>query len=105
MRQKLVFIAALIHDPEVIIIDEPMVGLDPQSARLVKNILKTETKNGKTVFLSTHTLSVAEELADRIGIIKEGELLFKGTLEQLRQRTSARGNLEDLFLELTGDNS
>jgi len=103
MRQKLVFTAALIHNPEVIIIDEPMVGLDPQSARLVKNLLKNEAKNGKTVFLSTHTLSIAEELADRIGIIKEGQLIFDGTLTQLRSQTTAQGNLEDLFLKLTGD--
>lgn len=104
MRQKLVISSALMHDPKVIVIDEPMVGLDPQSARLVKSIFRQQTRNhGTTIFLSTHTLSVAEEVADRIGIIHHGELLFVGTKEQLREQLHKDGNLEDLFLELTSD--
>lgn len=101
MRQKLVISASLMHDPEIIIVDEPMVGLDPQSSRIVKDLFKQQTAKGRTVFLSTHTLSVAEELADRIGIIQKGNLLFLGTLEQLRARQHSDAHLEDLFLELT----
>jgi ABC-2 type transport system ATP-binding protein len=101
MRQKLVISASLMHDPEIIIVDEPMVGLDPQSSRLVKTLFKEQTARGRTVFLSTHTLSVAEELADRIGIIQRGNLLFLGTLEELRARQHRDAHLEDLFLELT----
>lgn len=102
MRQKLVISASLMHDPEIIIVDEPMVGLDPQSARIVKNLFTSEARRGKTVFLSTHTLSVAEELADRIGIINKGNLIFLGTLQELRQQQqSGNAGLEDLFLQLT----
>jgi ABC-2 type transport system ATP-binding protein len=101
MRQKLVISASLMHDPEVIIIDEPMVGLDPQSARTVKNLLRAKANEGRTVFLSTHVLSVAEELADRIGIIKQGHLIFLGSLAELRGQYNRDARLEDLFLELT----
>ena len=101
MRQKLVFSASLMHDPDVIIIDEPMVGLDPRSVRLVKRLLKDCTRNGKTVFLSTHTLSIAEELADRIGIISKGKLVFLGDIDGLRDQLSQSGTLEELFLQLT----
>jgi ABC-2 type transport system ATP-binding protein len=104
MRQKLVFAAALLHDPQIYVIDEPMVGLDPSSARLVKDVLREECLRGKTVFLSTHTLPVAEELADRIGIIHRGQLLACGTMEELR-RTAAmdRSRLEEVFLTLTSE--
>jgi ABC-2 type transport system ATP-binding protein len=101
MRQKLVFSISLMHSPSIIIIDEPMVGLDPQSARIVKNLLLERTRNGATVFLSTHTLSLAEELADRIGIINRGELIFIGTLGEMKQAAKRDGKLEDLFLDLT----
>jgi ABC-2 type transport system ATP-binding protein len=101
MRQKLVFAAQLMHDPSALIVDEPMVGLDPQSARTIKKLLREQTREGKTVFLSTHTLSVAEELADRIGVIHRGRMLFLGTIAELRARLSVDGNLEDLFLLLT----
>lgn len=104
MRQKLVISASLMHDPEVIIVDEPMVGLDPQSTRIVKNMLKEKASEGCAVFLSTHVLSVAEELADRIGIIHRGNLIFLGTLEELRVRQNSDAGLEDLFLELTEEN-
>jgi len=103
MRQKLAFSGALLHEPDVYVIDEPMVGLDPAGARLVKDILKEETAKGRTVFLSTHTLSVAEELADRIGIIHKGKLTALGSLDELRrQARAAQLGLEQLFLRLTG---
>ncbi len=100
-RQRLVIAAALLHQPEVIIIDEPMVGLDPRSARVVKNVLKQRSRNGVTVFLSTHTLQVAEELADRIGILNHGKLIAVGTMAELRQASGVDGALEDAFLTLT----
>ncbi len=103
MRQKLVFAAALMHEPEVLIVDEPMVGLDPQSARTIKRLLREEAEAGRTVFLSTHTLSVAEEVAHRIGVIHHGRLRFLGTIEELRRRLAVDGNLEDLFLRLTSE--
>lgn len=103
MRQKVVFCAALLHDPEVLVIDEPMVGLDPQSVRLVKDLLKIYSARGTTVFVSTHTLSVAEELGDRLGIINKGQLIAVGTLDELRKKAVSEGeNLESLFLKLTG---
>jgi ABC-2 type transport system ATP-binding protein len=103
MRQKLVISAALMHEPKVLMVDEPLVGLDPQSSRLVKNLFRQITENGATVFLSTHTLSLAEETARRIGVIHRGELLFVGTLEEMRTAVKRDGNLEDLFLELTSE--
>ena len=101
MRQKLVFAAALLHEPRVMIIDEPMVGLDPYSSRLVKDILRQKAESGVTIFLSTHTLSVAEEVADRIGIIDKGKLVAIGTLNQLRESSGIQGKLEDIFLRIT----
>lgn len=104
LRQRLVFSAALVHDPEILVIDEPMVGLDPESARLVKDILRNFVKQGKTVFMSTHTLSIAEELADRIGIIDKGSLIALGKKEHLETISGLKsGNLEDIFLEITKD--
>ena len=102
MRQRLVFAIALLHDPQVLVVDEPMVGLDPRSARVVKDLLRAEAAAGKTVLMSTHTLAVAEEIADRIGILNRGQLDFLGTLAELRQELSAPHQaLEHLFLELT----
>ncbi len=101
MRQKLVFVASLLHEPRVMIIDEPMVGLDPHSAKVVKDILKDKSKEGVTIFLSTHTLSVAEELADRIGIIDKGKLVAIGTLDSLKSSFDIKGKLEDVFLRIT----
>jgi len=100
-RQRLVIAAALLHDPEVLIIDEPTVGLDPRSTRTVKDMLKERSHNGVTIFLSTHTLDIAEELADRIGIMHRGRLIASGTMEQLRQASGQLGALEDAFLTLT----
>lgn len=100
-RQRLVICSALLHDPKVIIIDEPMVGLDPQHARIVKEELKTRSRAGTTVFLSTHTLNIAQEIADRIGIIHKGKLIAVGTLDELRQKAeAATGDLESLFFAL-----
>jgi ABC-2 type transport system ATP-binding protein len=100
-RQRVAIVSALLHDPEVLVIDEPMVGLDPQHARVVKDVLKERTRNGVTVFLSTHQLSVAEEMADRIGIMARGRLAAIGTAEQLRKQAGDSGALEDVFLALT----
>lgn len=95
MKQRIVLTAALLHDPRVLIIDEPIIGLDPRSARLVKDTLKQKTKEGLTVFMSSHLLEVVEELCDRIAIIKRGRIIYEGT--------PAMGDvaLEDMFLELT----
>lgn len=102
MRQKLVIIGALMHSPEVIFLDEPNVGLDPKSNRELKNFLIQYVKEGNTVFLTTHTLSLAEEIADRICIIYKGEIKALGTLEELgEQAGSHHGTLEDIFLALT----
>jgi ABC-2 type transport system ATP-binding protein len=103
MRQKLVFTAAMLHRPRVIVVDEPMVGLDPRSSRIFKRLLRREADGGAAVFLSTHQLAVAEEVATRIGIIAKGNLIFLGTLDELRAKTHGAGTLEDLFLELTGE--
>jgi ABC-2 type transport system ATP-binding protein len=100
-RQRVAIVSALLHDPEVLIIDEPMVGLDPQHARIVKDVLKERTQRGATVLLSTHQLSVAEEMADRIGIMHRGRLAAVGTHEQLRGLAGSAGALEDVFLALT----
>ncbi|MGO8696491.1 MAG: ABC transporter ATP-binding protein [Limisphaerales bacterium] len=102
-RQRVAIVSALLHDPEVLIIDEPMVGLDPQHARVVKDVLKERTRRGATVFLSTHQLTVAEEMADRIGIMHRGRLAAVGTREQLRGQAGSAGALEDVFLALTED--
>jgi ABC-2 type transport system ATP-binding protein len=102
MRQRLTIVATLLHDPKVIIIDELMVGLDPRSARIVKDALKEKAREGVTVFMSTHSLPTAEELCDRIGIIHRGRLVFLDTLSKLReQKQRPDGTLESLFLELT----
>jgi ABC-2 type transport system ATP-binding protein len=105
MRQRLVFASTLLHDPPVLVIDEPMVGLDPLSVRMVKDLLCQQAAAGTTVFMSTHTLAIAEEIAHRIGIFEKGELRFLGTLAEL-QHTLARphSSLENLFLELTREN-
>lgn len=102
MNQRITICAALIHDPLTIIIDEPIIGLDPRSARIVKDTLKKKSKEGVTVFMSTHSLSVAEELCDRIGIIKDGRLIIAESQENLAQyKTKVDGRLESIFLELT----
>ena len=106
MKQKLFLIASLVSDPQNWILDEPMVGLDPDAAFKLKELMRNRAKEGKTVFFSTHVMEVAEKLCDRIGIIKKGALVFCGTLEELRNRynESSEKSLEDIFLELTGEN-
>ena len=100
-RQRVAIVSALLHDPETFIIDEPMVGLDPQHARVVKDILKERARAGMAVLLSTHQLSVAEEMADRIGIMHQGRLVAAGTPGELRLASGQPGPLEDVFLALT----
>jgi len=100
-RQRVAITSALLHEPEVVTIDEPMMGLDPQHARAVKDILKERSLHGMTVLLSTHQLSVAEEIADRIGIMHHGRLITVGTLEELRRQSGTSGQLEGAFLALT----
>jgi len=103
MRQKILISSALIHQPELIVVDEPMVGLDPRSARLLKNLMRTFVDNGGTVFLSTHTLEVAEALCDRIAIINQGEIIALGTMDELQSQSETGGaHLEEIFLKLTG---
>ncbi len=106
MKQRLVLAAAMVHQPQVLILDEPMVGLDPQSMRLVKDLLKERSATGLTVFMSTHTLPLAEEIADRIGVIRRGELQFVGTVEELkRAQNRHEASLEGLFLDLTNEDA
>ncbi len=101
MRQKIMIMGALIHDPSVWILDEPMTGLDPQSAFELKQMMREHVEKGNSVFFSTHVLEVAEKLCDAICIIKEGELLYTGTLDDLRATHKSQASLENIFLELT----
>ena len=102
MKQRLATCAALVHEPTLLVIDEPMVGLDPHGAKMLKDALKRYAARGTTVFLSTHSLNVAEELADRLAIIHRGSILITGTLEEIRAKTSGqRHDLESVFIELT----
>jgi ABC-2 type transport system ATP-binding protein len=101
MRQRTVFAAALLHRPKVLIVDEPTVGLDPRSVRLLKDLLWEQAQEGTTVFLSTHSLDIAQELAQRIGIIEHGRLIGCGTLDALRHQAELHGTLEEVFLKLT----
>jgi len=102
MKQRLIISAAILHDPKVIVVDEPMVGLDPAGIRMVKDLFRSLAKRGTTIFMSTHTLTVAEDVCDRIGIIHKGSLMATGTIEELRQRAQVQeGDLEEVFLILT----
>ncbi len=103
MRQKLSFASCFLHSPQIVIVDEPWVGLDPKNIRFVKDFLRQQTRDGATVFMSTHTLSIAEEVADRIGIINRGKLVYTGTVREVRAVARNPGTLEDIFLELTQD--
>jgi ABC-2 type transport system ATP-binding protein len=102
MRQKMSLAAALVHDPKVLVLDEPTVGLDPKSARLIKDILRQLADRGAAVFLSTHILEIAEHMCDRIGIINQGRLIAAGTMAELRALGQGQSRLEDIFLSLTG---
>jgi ABC-2 type transport system ATP-binding protein len=102
MKQRLIISSAILHDPKVIVVDEPMVGLDPAGIRMVKDLFRGLAKRGTTIFMSTHTLAVAEDLCVRIGIIHKGSLIATGTIEELKQRTQVQeGDLEEVFLILT----
>ena len=102
MKQKLVIAGALIHSPKVVIVDEPLVGLDPKGARQVKQLFQGLCRNGTTIFMSTHSLGVAENMCHRVGIIQQGKMIAIGTVEQLRsQAEHQHGDLEDVFLKLT----
>jgi ABC-2 type transport system ATP-binding protein len=104
MKQKAILAGALIHDPKLMLLDEPLTGLDASIARHVKDMLQARARAGYSVILTTHILEVAERLADRIGIISQGKLLAEGTLEELRTRTGAGGkSLEDVFLQLVSE--
>jgi len=100
-RQRIAIVSALMHVPDVFVLDEPMVGLDPHHARVLKDVLRERAMAGMTIFLSTHQLSVAEEMADRIGIIHNGKLIALGTKQELRKQAGSDGALEDTFLILT----
>ncbi|HJR15841.1 MAG TPA: ABC transporter ATP-binding protein [Gemmatimonadales bacterium] len=103
MRQKLIISGALVHRPEVIVVDEPMIGLDPRSARLLKDLFRQFVDRGGTVLMSTHTLEVAETMCDRIAIVHGGKIIASGNMAQLQEQTSSEHlGLEDLFLKLTG---
>jgi ABC-2 type transport system ATP-binding protein len=103
MRQKLLISSALLHEPELIVVDEPLVGLDPRSARILKDVFRAFVGRGGTVFLSTHTLEVAEALCDRIAIIQGGKILALGSMDELRDQAHAGGaHLEEIFLKVTG---
>ena len=106
MRQKLIISSAFVHRPEVIVVDEPMVGLDPKAARILKDLFREYTARGNTIMMSTHTLEVAETMCDRVGIIQNGKIVAAGTVAELRREggDNARG-LEEIFLRLTGDSA
>ena len=102
MKQKVAMSAAILHDPEIFVVDEPTVGLDPRSVKLAKDYFRRLADEGKTVFLTTHTLSVAEDLCDRIAIIRNGDIVALGNLDELQQKASLPGNdLEAIFLKIT----
>ncbi|MBI2823715.1 MAG: ABC transporter ATP-binding protein [Planctomycetia bacterium] len=103
MKQRVALAAALLHDPDVLVLDEPTVGLDPRTVRMMKDLLRERAAMGTTVFMSTHSLSVAEEIADRVGIVDRGRLRCVGTIDELRRRSRSLGkmSLEQLFLEIT----
>jgi ABC-2 type transport system ATP-binding protein len=100
MRQKIVLIGALIHEPKIWLLDEPLTGLDPQSSYTLKEMMKEHARKGNSVFFSTHVLEVAEKLCDRIGIINKGKLVYEGTMEEIKE-TYPNLSLEEIFLEIT----
>lgn len=104
MKQKIAIVGALVHDPKVLVLDEPMVGLDPQSVREFKDIMRVHADRGNVVFFSTHVLDMAERICDRIGIISKGRLLVAGDLDDIK---AAKGDesLEDIFLSVAGNGS
>jgi ABC-2 type transport system ATP-binding protein len=106
MRQKLIISGAFVHKPDVIVVDEPMVGLDPKAARTLKDLFREYTRRGHTIMMSTHTLEVAQTLCDRVAIIRRGKIAAAGTMDELRRHAESGSDaLEDIFLRLTGENA
>src|SRR6056297_3251912 len=105
MKQKLALISALIHKPDLFILDEPMIGLDPKSSFKLKEIMRDHCNDGKSVFFSTHVLEVAEKICDRIAIINEGKIIALGTMEELKEKAGKEETLENIFLEVTDNES
>ncbi|PFJ97688.1 ABC transporter [Bacillus cereus] len=103
MRQKIVIISVLVHEPDVWILDEPLTGLDPKSAYILKEMMREHADKGKIVFFSTHVLEVAEKICDRVAIINKGNLQFKGNLDEMRDHFKSNESLEKMFLEMTGN--
>jgi len=103
MKQRVVIAAALLHRPKVMVIDEPLVGLDPRSGKLFKDILQQKAAEGVSIIMSTHNLSLAEEMAHRVGVLNQGRLIAEGSVDSLLSGASARGNLEEVFLQLTSE--
>jgi ABC-2 type transport system ATP-binding protein len=103
MRQRVIYAATFLHDPKVLFVDEPLVGLDPYTIRLIKDLFRAKTAAGMTIFLSTHILVVAEEIADRIGIIHKGKLIALGRMDELVAQAGSEQSLEDIFLKLTAE--
>jgi ABC-2 type transport system ATP-binding protein len=103
MKQKIVVIGALLHNPPLWILDEPMTGLDPRSAFVLKEMMREQADSGRTVFFSTHVLDVAEKICDRIAIINKGRVIFCGTMEEIHEHFREDKSLENMFLELTED--
>jgi ABC-2 type transport system ATP-binding protein len=101
MKQRLVLAATLLHKPKVILVDEPLVGLDPHTARLVKQVFREQAQGGTSIFMSTHVLSVAEDFADRIGIMLQGKVVALGKMDDLRRQAQLEGKLEDVFFKIT----
>lgn len=101
MRQRLLYIGTFIHNPKVILIDEPLIGLDPHSIRMIKDLLRAKVREGMTILLTTHILALAQDIADRIGIISGGKLIALGKLSELQAQSGSNGTLEDIFLKLT----
>ena len=102
MKQRLIIASAMLHEPKVIIVDEPMVGLDPKGTKLVKEIFKEWANDGATVFMSTHTLALAQEVCQQIAIVNKGRIVASGTSEDLKKQAGIPGNLESIFLKITG---
>jgi ABC-2 type transport system ATP-binding protein len=103
MKQRVALAAALVHSPRLLVVDEPLVGLDPRTIRIAKTIFREIAESGGTVFMSTHTLDVAEQVADRIGILHAGRIVALGTLSELKRQAALDGRLEDVFLRITSD--
>lgn len=101
MRQRLLYIGTFLHNPKVILIDEPLIGLDPHSIRMIKDLLRAKVRDGMTILLTTHILALAQDIADRIGIISGGKLIALGTLSELQTQSGSKDTLEDIFLKLT----